>query len=158
SERGSVVVHVAVGLVALTAFSSLTVDFGARYIVRRQAQNAADAAAMTGVLARLYDDTTDPPPGGGTAGLAARATLNANLVNGEVPVGTIDWFCPPDVASLGGCARVWVYKDGTNGSTPLPTFFMQLLGVNTQHVKAMAIAQTRVANAADCLRPWMIPD
>ena len=45
-ERGAVLVHVAVTLVGLVAFSALTIDYGVLWTSRRQAQNAADAGAL----------------------------------------------------------------------------------------------------------------
>jgi hypothetical protein len=46
SERGQVLVLVLFAMVALLGFGALAVDMGMVYSVRRQAQNAADAAAM----------------------------------------------------------------------------------------------------------------
>jgi hypothetical protein len=40
----------------------------------------------------------------------------------------------------------------------LPTWFAQVIGVANQGVKAMAVAQSMVANETNCLRPWAIPD
>lgn len=47
-EPGQVIVLVALGLVALLGFTALAVDMGMAYADRRQAQNAADAAALAG--------------------------------------------------------------------------------------------------------------
>src|SRR5215210_5313905 len=59
SERGSVIVHVAVALVGLVAFSALSIDYGAMWMSRRQAQNAADAAALAGAISLAFDDASD---------------------------------------------------------------------------------------------------
>ena len=42
-------------------FIGFVVDYGAFWVSRNQAQNAADAGALAGATARLYDDTTSPP-------------------------------------------------------------------------------------------------
>jgi len=47
-EKGQAAVILAVALVALLAFAALAIDAGAAYAARREAQNAADAAAMAG--------------------------------------------------------------------------------------------------------------
>jgi hypothetical protein len=47
-ESGQVIIIIAFGLVALLIFAALAVDLGAAYSARRDAQNAADAAAMAG--------------------------------------------------------------------------------------------------------------
>ena len=41
-ERGAVLVHVAIALVALIAFNGLVIDYGILWLARRQAQNSAD--------------------------------------------------------------------------------------------------------------------
>ena len=47
-EPGQIMVLLALGLVALLGFTALAVDLGMAYADRRQAQNAADAAALAG--------------------------------------------------------------------------------------------------------------
>jgi len=48
SERGAVIVVVAVAIVALLGFAAITVDAGSLYVERRRIQDAADAAALAG--------------------------------------------------------------------------------------------------------------
>jgi Flp pilus assembly protein TadG len=50
TEQGQVVILMAFALVALLGFTSLAIDGGMLYADRRAAQNAADAAAFTGIL------------------------------------------------------------------------------------------------------------
>ena len=59
SARGAVLVHVAVAIIGLLAFSALTIDYGVMWMSRRQAQNAADAAALAGALSLAFDNGTD---------------------------------------------------------------------------------------------------
>src|SRR5688500_268793 len=82
-ERGAVMVHVALGLIAFMAFSALAIDYGVKWVGRAQAQNAADAGALAGVVALTFDsdDRTDA----GLAKRSARATALKNLVWGESP-------------------------------------------------------------------------
>lgn len=48
NEKGQAIVILAIALVALLAFVALAIDGGNLYSARREAQNAADAAAMAG--------------------------------------------------------------------------------------------------------------
>lgn len=52
-ERGQVLVLVVLGMVALMGITALVVDGGNVFLDRRQAQNAADSAAMASALARV---------------------------------------------------------------------------------------------------------
>jgi hypothetical protein len=54
--------------------------------------------------------------------------------------------------------RADVYRNGENGSAPLPLWFGRVLGLTSQGVRATASAQVMIANGTNCLRPWAIPD
>jgi hypothetical protein len=54
--------------------------------------------------------------------------------------------------------QVDVYRNGSFGSTALPTVFGPLLGVTSQGVQATATAQAVNGNATNCLRPFAFPD
>lgn len=49
-EKGNVLIIVALGMIVLLGMAALVVDVGALYGTRRQAVNAADAAALSGAL------------------------------------------------------------------------------------------------------------
>src|SRR5262249_30054440 len=66
--------------------------------------------------------------------------------------------CPPYAAAGAKCVRVDVFRDGTNGSTELPTYFGNIFGITSQKIKATATAQVAAANGTDCLRPFAVPD
>ena len=57
-ERGAVLVQVAIAILVLTAMATFVVDHGVLWVSRGQAQNAADAGALSGAIARAYDDLT----------------------------------------------------------------------------------------------------
>ena len=57
SERGAVIIHVAIALIALLGFTAVIVDYGAMWVARSQAQAAADAGALAGALTLLEDLT-----------------------------------------------------------------------------------------------------
>ena len=56
------------------------------------------------------------------------------------------------------CTRVDVYRDGSNGSTALPSLFGPILGVNSQQVRATATSVTLTGNATPCLSPIAFAD
>jgi hypothetical protein len=67
SERGQILVIVAVGMVALLAMAGLVADGGIAFANRRQAQNVADAASMAATriisvdrFERVYDSSGTP--------------------------------------------------------------------------------------------------
>jgi Putative Flp pilus-assembly TadE/G-like len=159
-DRGAVLVHVAVAILALLAFSALAIDLGAMWVGRRQAQNAADAAALAGALSLAFDSPADIP----RAREAARAVGVTNLVWGAAP--SIDLAlndvqlvpCPPGAPGLPDtCIRADVFRSAGRGNA-LPTFFAQIANVNSQDVRATATAQVLTANAVECLKPWAVAD
>lgn len=156
AERGSILIVTAVMIAFLLAFLVLVVDLGVVWVARAQAQNSADAGALAGAVARALDDT-EPVSAGGPTAQAATAAATANTVIGETPGVVVQFVCPGWV-SEGKCVQVDVYRDGTNGSTPLPAYFAPLVGRSSQRVKATATAQALIANASNCLRPWAVPD
>ncbi len=80
----------------------------------------------------------------------------ANLVWQQAGGPVVTFNCPAGVT--GRCVRVDVYRDGTNGSTALPTLFGPILGITSQKVMASATSIVGNANATDCLRPIAFAD
>ncbi len=170
SDRGAVLVHVAVCLLALTAFSALAVDFGVLWVARAQAQNSADAGAHAGAVALAFDGFADRGDTG-----AAKQTANAIALANQVwlespainlsaditfPEGNCTNILTGDPASHLGqspCIRVDVHRTQAAGN-PLPTFFAKLVGVQSQSIRATATAQVISANASDCVAPLAVPD
>lgn len=155
SERGAVFVLVGIAVFVLFSFMVFVLDYGIMWTSRRQAQNAADAGALAGAMARGYDDFDDPPS---TSAPAQTASLvaNANLIWQQPGASVVSFGCP--AGATGRCVRVDVYRNGQFGSTPLPTVFGPLLGVTSQGVRATATGLSGNGNATDCLRPLAFPD
>jgi hypothetical protein len=158
AERGAVLVHVALCLLVLCAFSAFAIDWGVFWVSRGQAQNAADAGAMAGAVALAYDDLNnhaDNGPAKRSAFIAAESSRVWGQV-ANVNVGTDITFptCPDGSTS---CVRVDVYRNQSRGN-PLPVFFGSLIGLDHQDVRATATAEATEANATSCLKPWAIPD
>ena len=157
-QRGAVLVHVAVAMSGLLAFSALTIDLGSLWVARGQAQNAADAAALAGGIALAYVNPTDVDAAQAAAAVVAQqhtiwgqsvAPASLTTAAGACPVGS------PSVA--GTCLQVRVSRGAASG-TPLPVFFSRLFGVNATDVTASASAKVMVGNSAPCVRPLAIVD
>lgn len=162
SERGAVLVHTALALLALVAFTTFVADFGTMWLARRQAQNSADAAALAGAIALVYDDS--PPYDFTSSGPAkdnAFSVSQANLVYGEapsvVPATDITFPTCPAPFTTSQCIRVDAYRNQTRGN-PLPMFFGQLVGLTSQDIQAMAMAALVPGNFTDCMKPWGVTD
>jgi hypothetical protein len=159
-EQGAVFVQVGISLVVLMAFNVFVLDYGVMWVSRRQAQNAADAGALAGAVARGYDDFDDPPSSSGLAHESAEQVATApqakNFVWQQTGKAVVAFDCPAGVT--GRCVKVEVYRDGTNGSAALPTLFGPILGITSQKVKASATAIVGSGNATDCLRPVAFAD
>ena len=71
-------------LLVLFGFATFVVDYGVLWVGRHQAQNAADAGAIAGAIARAYDDFDDPSDRGGDGCQSRRQVAGANLVWGDM--------------------------------------------------------------------------
>jgi hypothetical protein len=158
SERGAVFVQVGIAVFVLMAFNVFVLDYGMVWIARQQAQNAADAGALAGAVARGYDDFDPTPSFSGTTAQIAKGAAAANMVWNAPATADVSSFDCPVGAPPGRCVRVDVYRDGSNGSTALPTIFGPILGVMSQGVRATATGLSGNGNATNCLRPLALPD
>jgi Flp pilus assembly protein TadG len=159
SDRGAVLVHTALALLALVAFTTFVADYGVLWLSRAQAQNSADAGALAGAITASYDDGSDLSDTG-LVKTTARHVAQRNLVYGQPPdvdVATDVTFPPCPDGSSDTCIRVDVYRNQARNN-PLPIFFGGLVGLSQQGIRAMAIAQIKSANATDCLKPWGVID
>jgi hypothetical protein len=165
SERGAILIHVAVASVVLIAFSMFVIDYGVMWVSRGQAQNAADSGALAGAVALGFDDFGNRNDDGPAKQAALRFALN-NGVFGESPdvdVETDVIFYDddpakfPDECADDTCIRVDVYRN-QDRLNPLPMMFGQLVGLNEQGVRATAIARAAFGSATNCLKPWAVID
>jgi len=165
SERGAIIIHVAIALVALLGFAAIVVDYGAMWVARGQAQAAADAGALAGAHS-ILDAPTNLPLATQTAFQFAGAqnviwgqtTANANIVVSPLP-----FACPASAGGGNSCIRVDVMRGtpdrtGTGHGNTLPTYFGGIIGINSQGVRATATAQVASGNALRCIKPWIVAD
>ncbi|PYR46662.1 MAG: hypothetical protein DMF89_21335 [Acidobacteria bacterium] len=159
SERGATLVHVGIMLLGMLLLSGYVVDYGVMWASRRQAQNAADAGALAGAFSRINEDQSPNPST--TSGPVYQSIVNTvgfNPIWGQnppPPAVAIDWNCPDGTTN---CVHVDVFRDGTHGSTALPTFFMNMANIQSQGTRAHAIAKIVPANGTGCMRPWFMID
>ena len=167
SERGAILLHVAIAMVALIAVNTFVVDYGVMWVARRQAQNAADAGALAGAVAMAFDAEgwTDRSESG-PARLAAFEVARTNTIWGEPPdvnIATDVFFTDQPAAQCrdedgnARCIRVNVYRNQERGNF-LPHVFGLIVGLTGQGVRATATARVAVADGTDCIKPVAIPD
>src|SRR6185436_7175235 len=95
SERGAMLIMVVIALLGLTVISAFIFDYGVLWASRRQAQNSADAAALSAAI-NMRDDPSDLVQ----ARAAARTVAAANTVWAQAPAAAdvlVDLVitCPP---------------------------------------------------------------
>ena len=116
SERGQALILIVFAIMALVGVIGLAVDGGNAYADRRQAQNAADAAALAGALARLngekWLDTT--------YAVARENGYNNDGVNSIVQINV-----PPDSGTYKDNAEYIQVKITSN----LRTYFASVVGM-----------------------------
>lgn len=156
-ERGMSLVFVCLGMMAMLSATTLAIDIGMFMNSRSQAQNAADAGALAGAVALVYNSYTDRSAGGPAVQSAVNTAL-ANKVAGQVvSVGPADVTFPNDAAGAPDRVAVRVFRTGARGN-PVATLMGTFFGVQTVDIGANATAEASAANAETCVKPFTIPD
>jgi Putative Flp pilus-assembly TadE/G-like len=156
SEEGAVLVQVGLSILVLMVLNVFVIDYGMFWVARTQAQSAADAGALMGVTGMAYDSRVTTPENIRLASEAV-AKHSANYVWGDAGGAVASFNCPAGVTGI-TCVRVEVYRDGTNGSTVIPTIFGKIVDIDSQGVRGSATAVIGAANTITCLKPWALPD
>src|SRR5262245_15849005 len=150
-ERGISNMLVGFGFVGFMAATTLALDVGWWVVARSQAQNSADAGALAGAVALVFNDFNNRSSSGPAVTSAISAAKENDVAFGAVEVGPEDVTFPTSPAGLNN--RVGVRVD-----RQIPTILGSLFGMMTMDSKAYAEAEASPANAARCLLPFMIPD
>jgi hypothetical protein len=150
-ERGISNMLVGFGFIGFMAATTLALDVGWWVVARSQAQNSADAGALSGAVALVFNDFNNRS----ASGPAVTSAINAAEANqvglGQVDVGPEDVTFP--VGPTGLSNRVGVRVD-----REIPTILGSMFGMMTMDSKAYAEAEASPANAARCLLPFTLPD
>jgi Flp pilus assembly protein TadG len=168
SERGAILLHVAISILVLIGLLTFVADWGVMWVARNQAQNSADAGALAGAVAMAFDangwtDRTDNGPAKQAAhqlaltntvfGVAPNVLLASDVTFTNAPAD----MCPADANGLTPCIRVDVYRNQERNNA-LPSIFGQAFGITAHGVRATATARVAIADTTNCMKPWAIPD
>jgi hypothetical protein len=152
NQRGMTLVFVGLGMMAFLSATMLAIDVGMFMVARSQAQNSADAGALAGAVALVFDDFNDRTAGG-PAVQSALGTSRANQVMSyDVSVASGDVTFP-----VLERVRVQVHRTAARGN-PVLTLIAPIFGVDDVDINATATAEAVPANAATCIKPWAVPD
>jgi hypothetical protein len=150
-------VFISVGFMSLMAATTLAIDVGMFMTARNQAQNSADAGALSGAVALVRNSFTDRSPGGPVVQSAIR-TAERNMVGREmVSVRPADVTFPAAPSGALNRVRVQVYRT-IDRENSVPTLLGGFFGVPSVDITAAATAEATPANAMTCVKPFMIPD
>ena len=160
-QSGQVLIGVAFAMVVLAGFAGLALDMGTIRFQRRLQQTAADAAAIAGAKELRYNG------GAGITGAARQASQTngftdsagnvTNCAAAGVAVGTVCVqivHAPTDVTLPDGTVIPGGPHSGNANYVEAlvgvvqPTYFMTILGVNSQFVLARAVA-TEIGQKSD---------
>jgi hypothetical protein len=156
-EAGMSMVFVSVGFLAFFAATTLAIDVGMFMTARTQAQNSADAAAMSGATALIYNSWTDRSPTGPVV-LSAINTAKANKVMGaDVDVLSSDITFPLDSFGQANLVKADVFRT-TARLNPVDTLIGKMFNVPFVDIMATATAQAAPADGMTCVKPFIIPD
>jgi Flp pilus assembly protein TadG len=129
SEKGYVLVLVALGMVLLLGFLGLVFDVGYEEYTKREMQTAADAAAQAGALEIVRGDSSG-------LNTAAQGAATTNGFTNDVNNVTVTINNPPETGyytSNSGAVEAIISQN-------VPTFFLKILNVNSSTVSARAVA------------------
>jgi Flp pilus assembly protein TadG len=134
SERGQALILLVLGIMGLIGMTALAVDGGNAFLDRRQAQNAADTAALAAALAKVRGQNWN-------SAALSRASNNGYDNNGTS--NTVQLYNPPingPYAGNGEYVQVVI-------TSHVKTFFGAVIGQNqiTNRVDAIARAKPSVA-------------
>ena len=156
-EDGFSLVFVGLGFMAFLGVSMLAIDVGMLMTARNQAQNSADAGALAGATALVFDSWDDRTATGPAVSNALAAARNNQVMAGSVSVNPADVEFLNDPAGINDRVKVTVYRESSRGN-PMSTLIAQYFGISTVGVNATATAEASPANAATCVKPFTIPD
>ena len=156
-QRGMSLVFVSVAFMALLSATTLAIDVGMFMNARSQAQNAADAGALAGATALVFNSFTDRTSTGPAVSSAVSTALANKVAGANVSVTPADVTFPNDPSGQPTRVQVQVYRTAAR-TNPLSTLMGGFFGVTTADVTAVATAEASPANAMTCVKPFMIPD
>lgn len=156
-EDGFSLVFVAVGMMAFVGVSMLAIDVGMLMTARSQAQNSADAGALAGATALVYNDYDDRTATGPAVRNALAASRGNKVVDATVDIQVADVEFLNDPTGQSNRVKATVHRDSARGN-PVSTLIAQYFGIKTANITATATAEASPSNAMTCVLPFTIPD
>jgi len=156
-ESGMSYVFIGMGMMAFLSASMLAIDVGMLMTARNQAQNSADAGALAGATALLFDDYTNRSPSGPAVTSAINAATGNSVMAKNVSVLPEDVTFPLDSAGEPNRVKVTVRRTASRGN-PVSTLIARYFGTAETDIGATATAEVSQANAMTCVKPFTIPD
>src|SRR3970040_1395271 len=109
-ESGMSYAFVGMGLMAFLSASMLAIDVGMLMTARNQAQNSADAGALAGATALVFDDFSDRTPTGAAVTFAVDTARANQVMSGVVSVNPADVEFLAGTGGLQNRVRVTVFR------------------------------------------------
>ena len=160
-ESGMSYVFIGLSFMAFLSASMLAIDVGMLMTARNQAQNSADAGALSGAVALAFDSFTDRTATGPAVTSAIVAAKGNDVMGADVTVQPADVVFLNDPAGQPTRVQVSVYRRGDADATrnnPMSTLIAQYFGMPLAGVGATATAEVSPANGMTCVKPFTIPD
>ena len=154
-ESGMTYVFIGLSLMALLSASMLAIDVGMLMTARSQAQNSADAGALAGATALVYDSYTDRTDTGPAKTSAVNAAVANQVIGRTVSVTPNEVEFLNDPSGEPNRVKVTVSRMGGNA---VSTLIARYFGTETVGIGATATAEAAPANAMKCVKPFTIPD
>ena len=156
-QSGMSYVFIGLGFMGFLSASILAIDVGMLMTARNQAQNSADAGALAGATALMYDNWNDRSSSGPAVTSAIAAATSNKVMAGTVSVLPADVEFPLDPGGQPTRVRVTVRRTAARGN-PVATQIAKYFGINNSDISATATAEVSQANAMTCVKPFTIPD
>lgn len=121
-------VFIGLSMMAFISASMLAIDVSMLMTARSQAQNSADAGALAGATALVYDDWNDRTPSGPAVTSALRAATGNNVMGANVSVRSGDVTFPNDPAGQPNRVKATVYRTASR-SNPVSTLIAKYFGL-----------------------------
>jgi hypothetical protein len=142
---------------AFFAATTLAIDVGMFMAARAQAQNSADAAALAGATALVYNDWNDRSSTGPAVLSAINTGIANKVMHGDPSIQSGDVTFPLDAFGRPNLVKVTVFRT-SNRNNPVPTLIGPIFGMVNIDIQATATAQAAPAIGMTCVKPFIIPD
>jgi len=153
SDKGQVLVLVALAIFVLLGLAALGIDVGFMYSVRHELQRSADAGALAGASAFTVGDWNDTSMSStsprGIADARAREFASKDMV-----IQTTLNPASEVAVSFPSLDRIEVVT-----SRNADLFFARIFGMSNRLITARAVAEAKVAGSnspVNCVKPWAI--